>query len=68
MSSPPEDVALADAATMKRQQMSGGNVIDVHDVESRVHIGRHAAGRGIEHHLTRRRGLDVARARPASRD
>ena len=56
-----EDVALARAAALERQQMSGGDVIHVHDVESRIDVGGHAAGCGVQNHLPGRRGLDVAR-------
>ena len=57
-----QDVALARPPAMKCQEVAGGNVIDMDDVEPRIHVRGHAAGRGIEHDLTRRRGLHVAGA------
>src|ERR1700676_654366 len=41
--------------------MPGSDVIDVHYVEARIDIRRHSARGGVEHQLTCRCGLDVAR-------
>ena len=35
-----QDVALAGAAALKRQEMARGDVIDVDDVETRIDVGR----------------------------
>jgi len=41
--------------------MSGGNIVDVHDVESGIDIRGRAPGSGIENDLSGRRRLDVSR-------
>ncbi len=56
-----QNVALAGTAPVKRHQMARGNVIDVHDVEPGIDVGRHATRGGVQHHLAGGRGLHVAR-------
>src|SRR5882757_2916865 len=56
-----ENVAFAGAAVMKSHQVARCNVIDVHDIESGVDVRRHTAGSGVEHQLTGRCRLHVAR-------
>ncbi len=56
-----ENVALADAAAIERQQVARGDIVDVHDVESGVDVSRRPAAGGIEHDLTGGSRLDVSR-------
>jgi hypothetical protein len=42
--SPPSDVALANRTALERGNMARGDVVDVHQIESRVDECRHAAG------------------------
>ena len=56
-----QDIALADPAAFQRQHMALGHVVDMHDVQAGIDVGRHPARRGIQDHLAGRRRLDVAR-------
>ena len=57
-----ENVALADATFVEREQMSFGDVVDMHEIETGIEIGRHASGCGLDDDATCRRRLDVARS------
>src|SRR5258707_817872 len=56
-----QDVVLADAAFLQRQQMALGDVVDMDEIEAGIDIGRHAAIRGLDDDAPGRRRLDVAR-------
>jgi CBS domain-containing protein len=55
-----QNIALSRAPPVIREEMARGDIIDVHDVEPRIDVGRHAAGGGVEHHLTGGRRLHIA--------
>ena len=57
-----QDVALADPPALQRQHMALRHVVDVHDVQPGIDIGRHPPGGGVADHPAGRRRLDVARA------
>ena len=56
-----EDVVLADAALLQRQQMAPCHVVDMHEIEAGVDEGRHAAIRRLHDDAPGRRRLHVAR-------
>ena len=57
-----EDIAFAGGALVESQQVAGGDIVHMDDVEAGIHIGGHAAGGGIVDHAAGGGGLDVAGA------
>ncbi len=50
---PAEYVALAGSALVVCQQVSGGHIVNMDDIQTRIDIGRHPTGGGIQDHLAR---------------
>jgi len=42
--------------------MTRGDIIDMHNVESGIHVGRHSPGGRVQDHLTGRGWFDISRA------
>ena len=57
-----EDVLLADATALGREQMAAGDIADVHQVEAGVERREHPSFEEVHDHLTGRRRLDIPRA------
>ena len=62
-----QNIAFANAAFLRRQDMADGYVVDVHPIQARIEISRHGAVEKIHDHLARGRRLDVARANRRAR-
>ena len=58
---------LAAAPAREREQVARRDIINVHDVETGVDVGRHASRGGILHHAAGRGRLHVARAHRCGR-
>ena len=57
-----ENIALTDPPGFGRCEMTGGDVVDMHDIEPGVDKAWHMAARGFEDQPPGRRRLEVARA------
>ena len=57
-----KDVELADFAALESREMACGDVIDMDEIKTGVHIGRHMTQGCLEHQAAGRRWLDIARA------
>ena len=49
-----QNVALAGAPAMKRQEVARSDIVDMDNVEPRINIGRRATARGVQDNLTGR--------------
>ena len=60
--SPAENIALADPAPLERGDVTGRDVVDMREVEPRVHEARHSSRRRLDDDAAGRRRPHVARA------
>ena len=57
-----QDVTFADLTLMEGANVPVGHVVNVHDIEPRIHVGRHATRRRLNNHAARGGRLDVTGA------
>ena len=64
---PAQDVALADATSLGGQQVAGCGIFNRHQVQARIHVGRHPAAEEIQNNPASGRRFPITRADWCSR-